>query len=533
MYGPHWPNGGEVDIIEGANMAYNNLMSAHTSAGCSLLPPSQPALFTGTEDYTDCSNTAYGCNFVAPTSDMSSYGTDFNAVGGGVYALQWTDDAIQIWHFSRNAIPVDIVTKTPDPTGWGPPQARFGGSGCDVDRHFDDMSIVLNIDFCGTYAGNLWASDTQCFTYAATCEEWVGNNPAMLTELYWEVNYIDVYDTTVAPTAASIIPDVFPTYTATQNGTLMHRPSGPGALNSISGLTNTAAATPKTGTVTTKTGSAPTSAISPVDSVVPEHNPATIDVFSYLGCFSSTSGFSSFDLSGTDSALTLEKCVGLCSGRKYAGAVDTTCYCANTLDAGTGAVQDRASCNNLCPGNNAEYCGGSTSSSKRAALSNVLLSMYGNINGLNATTPAPPPALGSNTTSSITSVANASASATALQVITSTITYTEVCETDPAQLVTLTYCTTITVCPTSSPSIPQTVITQSCAGCGKNGSSVVTLTTPVQVAVTKTAYGMATATGYVLKPTTTFFPVTAAAAPKGQVPEFLLTLLGLVGLLLG
>lgn len=155
MYGPNWPNGGEVDIIEGANMAYTNLISAHTSANC-VLPPASNAV-SGTQDYTDCSDTEYGCNYY-PEDDMSSYGTDFNAVGGGVYALQWTDEAISVWHFARHAIPKDVVAKQPDPRRWGPPQASFGGSACDVDSHFDDMSIVLNIvsvefgknkSFCG------------------------------------------------------------------------------------------------------------------------------------------------------------------------------------------------------------------------------------------------------------------------------------------------------------------------------------------------------------------------------------------------
>jgi hypothetical protein len=30
MYGPDWPNNGEVDILEGGNTALKNLMSAHT-----------------------------------------------------------------------------------------------------------------------------------------------------------------------------------------------------------------------------------------------------------------------------------------------------------------------------------------------------------------------------------------------------------------------------------------------------------------------------------------------------------------------
>ncbi|CAN8102145.1 unnamed protein product [Discula destructiva] len=547
MYGPDWPNGGEIDIIEGANMAYNNLMSAHTSANCALPPLPvgvENPTFTGTQHYTNCADTAYGCNYATPTTDTLSYGSDFNGVGGGVYALQWTGEAIKIWHFPRTKIPMDIVAKQPDPSGWGLPQALFGNGGCGVESHFNDMSIVLNIDFCGTYAGNLWATDAQCSTYAKTCEEWVGNNPSMLTELYWEVNYIDVYSTLVAPEKTPTNNVGLPPTSAPYNGTLVHKPSGaPSASATPAAVTSgrTESDPAEGGAAPTKTAASPSSEISPVDSIVPRHNPDVIDVYSYIGCFASTTGFISFNLSGTSPLLTLEKCVGLCGGKKYAGAVDSMCYCAETLDEGTGAVSDRARCDLPCPGNTAEFCGGSTSPTKRAALFNVLLTMYANINGLNATTPPPAPALGSDTTNNTVSPLSSAgpeygavATTTAQQIITSTITYTAVCETNPAQLVTLTYCTTITVCPTSSPSIPQTIVTQSCDSCGKNGSSVVTLTIPVHVAVTKTAYGVATATGYVNKPkpTMTYLPVTAAAPPRVRVPEFLMTLLGFVGMLL-
>lgn len=79
-----------------------------------------------------------------PTSDTHSYGDDFNSVGGGVYAVQWTDEAIKIWHFARSSIPQDITNKTPDPSSWGLPEALFGGSTCNVDKYFKDMSIVIN-----------------------------------------------------------------------------------------------------------------------------------------------------------------------------------------------------------------------------------------------------------------------------------------------------------------------------------------------------------------------------------------------------
>lgn len=138
MFGPDWPNGGEVDIIEGANEVYTNMVSAHTSANCVL--PSMGD-FTGTQGASSCA-TDVGCNYVA--TDRGSYGDDFNGVGGGVYALQWTDEAIRVWHFPRHGIPQDITSKKLDPSGWGSPLALFGTSSCDINSHFANMSIVLD-----------------------------------------------------------------------------------------------------------------------------------------------------------------------------------------------------------------------------------------------------------------------------------------------------------------------------------------------------------------------------------------------------
>ncbi|KAJ0369321.1 hypothetical protein COL154_002207 [Colletotrichum chrysophilum] len=84
-----------------------------------------------------------GCNYVPPTSDTHTYGDPFNAVGGGVYALEWTDDAISVWHWPRQSIPADILSKKPDPSGWGLPTALFGTLTCEVNKYFKDMSIVI------------------------------------------------------------------------------------------------------------------------------------------------------------------------------------------------------------------------------------------------------------------------------------------------------------------------------------------------------------------------------------------------------
>lgn len=84
-----------------------------------------------------------GCNYLPPASHTHTYGDTFNAVGGGVYALDWTSEAIRIWHWPRQRIPADIVAKRPDPSGWGLPSALFGTSTCNVDQHFKNMSIVI------------------------------------------------------------------------------------------------------------------------------------------------------------------------------------------------------------------------------------------------------------------------------------------------------------------------------------------------------------------------------------------------------
>lgn len=94
-----------------------------------------------------------GCNYAAPQSDTTSYGSPFNAEGGGVYALEWDDDDLKIWHFPRSEIPSDITAGKPKPMNWGLPQARFGGSECNADKYFYNMSLVINTvrspDFCG------------------------------------------------------------------------------------------------------------------------------------------------------------------------------------------------------------------------------------------------------------------------------------------------------------------------------------------------------------------------------------------------
>ncbi|KAL2753782.1 glycoside hydrolase family 16 protein [Sodiomyces alcalophilus JCM 7366] len=196
LYGPEWPSNGEVDIIEGVNTATRNLLTAHTSDGC-YLPKDAKQITTGDPISFNCASgrsNATGCSYFATYGDQSTYGSNFNDVGGGVYAMDWTPEDIRIWHWPRYAVPRDIIEKKPDPQSWGRPTALFGTSSCTPNQHFRNMNLILQTNLCGDYAGNVWSSDGACSKLAPTCAEYVANNPSAFKNAYWKVNYIDVYE---------------------------------------------------------------------------------------------------------------------------------------------------------------------------------------------------------------------------------------------------------------------------------------------------------------------------------------------------
>ncbi|KAI0523681.1 glycoside hydrolase family 16 protein [Xylaria bambusicola] len=535
----HWPAGGEVDIIEGANRAQKNLFTAHTAPGCEA--PSTG--FTGIPGPTDCSIIPdnVGCNYAAPKS--GTYGDSFNVIGGGVYAMEWDSQDIKIWHFPRMAIPYDIRNApivTPDPTRWGPPQARFGGSECDTDSHFYNMSLVINTNFCGAYAGNIWGVADKCDKLAPTCEEYVAGNPRSFRNSFWEINYIDVYKK--APPSSGSSPSRSPSRSTPTS--VVTRPTV---------LGNNTATPSRTRTVTISVSTAqPT----PTSDGLP--NPTTIDDWTLLGCFGSLEGYKSFSQVASYPSMDNEACVSSCAGHKYAGvsnelrtphsalphsnstSVDAekkktntntiitlrTCYCADALADAT-AVPNKL-CSVPCPGKPTELCGGvltttedaeppafanlafgrltnvtSLSKSKVIGVSprdasnpfpraasppppNVLLTVYGKID---EDVPPPAPAMG-GTSKAVTSTTTT----------TTTVTFVTVCPTDAAKLITMEYCATLT----AAQAVPMTTYVQACEACGPRGADAVTLTVPQPVAA-------GTASGHVVAiAVETVVPVLAA-----------------------
>ncbi len=145
-------------------------------------------------------STNAGCQI--DTTNTQTYGAGFNSNGGGVYATEWTSQAINIYFFPRSGIPSDIASGDPDPTTWGTPVASFSG-GCEIDSFFNNLNIVFDTTFCGDWAGAVWTSDATCSPQAATCQDFVQNNPSAFENAYWSVNSLKVYTSSGAASSAT------------------------------------------------------------------------------------------------------------------------------------------------------------------------------------------------------------------------------------------------------------------------------------------------------------------------------------------
>uniref|UniRef100_A0AC34FV17 GH16 domain-containing protein n=1 Tax=Panagrolaimus sp. ES5 TaxID=591445 RepID=A0AC34FV17_9BILA len=190
-----WPNGGEIDILEGVNDQKTNNMALHTTANCVIPESTDP--FKGQwakgpegKISNDCNHEAggqfpnQGCSI---TTEDGYFGPDFNGGGGGVFAMEWNRESfIKIWVFKRNEVPGDLKDN-PQPQNWGKPWAHFTiGEQCSTD-HFRDQEIIINLTFCGDWAGDTFDGKKPA------CEDKVRNDPEAYKEAFWLINSLKVY----------------------------------------------------------------------------------------------------------------------------------------------------------------------------------------------------------------------------------------------------------------------------------------------------------------------------------------------------
>ncbi|KAJ6785493.1 hypothetical protein PWT90_04305 [Aphanocladium album] len=187
-YGDDWPNSGEIDIIEGVNTECSNQVSLHTSKNCHM---SAFGASQGNTVVNDDCGSSEGCS--QKTSDNQNYGDGFNAIGGGVYAMEWTDYRIAVWFFPRSRIPLDITNGCPNPILWDKPIASFSaGLSCNTHSKFINNRIVFDTTFCGDWAGNVWTNNAECQALGS-CKDYVASNPEAFAKAYWSVNSVKVY----------------------------------------------------------------------------------------------------------------------------------------------------------------------------------------------------------------------------------------------------------------------------------------------------------------------------------------------------
>ncbi|KAA1476410.1 2 beta-glucan [Dentipellis sp. KUC8613] len=191
--GDNWPNEGEVDIVEGVNDQPPNASTLHTTAGCTM--PASGRTETGNPTSTDCNtadNNNAGCG--VQTTDANNYGPAFNNNGGGWYAIERTSTFIKVWFWARNAggIPSDVTSgaSSVNTDNWGTPDAYFPNTDCDFASHFGPHNIIINLTFCGDWAGSVYGN-SGC---PSTCEDYVNSNPGAFSNAYFEFPWIKVYE---------------------------------------------------------------------------------------------------------------------------------------------------------------------------------------------------------------------------------------------------------------------------------------------------------------------------------------------------
>ncbi|KAI8931634.1 hypothetical protein NX059_011285 [Plenodomus lindquistii] len=198
--GEPWPKNGEIDIIEGVNDQAANKYVLHTDTQCSVNGAGQ----TGRQGLTDCAldgpNRASGCDVSDARSN--SYGKAFNSNRGGIYAMEWTSTAIRTWFFPRgSSMPQSLTSGSPDTADFGTPAASFQGA-CNIEQRFKKQRFIFTNNFCGEWAGNVYANSNCPKYYDATgkaldsmsmCKKFVAENPNEFADQYWKISSFKTY----------------------------------------------------------------------------------------------------------------------------------------------------------------------------------------------------------------------------------------------------------------------------------------------------------------------------------------------------
>ncbi|KAJ0355995.1 beta-1,4-endoglucanase [Colletotrichum chrysophilum] len=195
-YGSPWPTKGELDWFEGWNLNKVNKPAAHTyksseQGQCLISSTGQ----TAQVDTPNCDQEApnqysnQGCTTSTTSSDP--YGSS----DGGVYAVEWTDDYIKFFSWRWGSVPDNVNSDSPDTATWGTPSMLIANDACNINSHFKDQRLVINIGMCGVLAGNdgVWGSECKAATGHAVCSTYAATNPSAFSDTYFKVKDIRIF----------------------------------------------------------------------------------------------------------------------------------------------------------------------------------------------------------------------------------------------------------------------------------------------------------------------------------------------------
>jgi hypothetical protein len=81
LFGTNWPNSGEIDVIEGVNLAGTDTITLHTAAGCTINTAGSQSGTVLQNSNCNADNANTGCGVTTTTAN--AYGNEFNNIGGG------------------------------------------------------------------------------------------------------------------------------------------------------------------------------------------------------------------------------------------------------------------------------------------------------------------------------------------------------------------------------------------------------------------------------------------------------------------
>ncbi|KAH8086636.1 putative laminarinase [Cristinia sonorae] len=121
------------------------------------------------------------------------YGPLFNDNRGGWYAMERTDNFIKVWFWPRSAgnVPAEVRSGALgiNTDSWGRPSAFFPNTQCDLKVHFGPNNVIINLTFCGDWAGQPGIFIITGLGVMAYANE----NPRVFEEAYWQFNAVRVF----------------------------------------------------------------------------------------------------------------------------------------------------------------------------------------------------------------------------------------------------------------------------------------------------------------------------------------------------